>query len=47
VEACPRKAIVFGDLNDAESPVRQVLATRYAVQRRPELGTGPSVFYLV
>ena len=47
VEACPARAIVFGDLNDEHSPVREVLARRYAVQRRPELGTGPSVFYLV
>ena len=47
VEACPQKAIVFGDLNDEQSTVRQLLRTRYAVQRKPELGTGPSVFYLV
>jgi [DsrC]-trisulfide reductase subunit O len=47
VEACRQKAIVFGDLNDEQSTVRQLLRTRYAVQRMPELGTGPSVFYLV
>ena len=47
VEACRQKAIVFGDLNDEQSAVRQLLRTRYAVQRMPELGTGPSVFYLV
>ena len=47
VEACSQKALVFGDLNDENSAVRQVLQSRYAVQRQPELGTGPSVFYLV
>ncbi|MGA2001506.1 MAG: sulfate reduction electron transfer complex DsrMKJOP subunit DsrO [Terriglobales bacterium] len=47
VEACREKAIVFGDLNDEQSTVRQLLRARYAVQRMPELGTGPSVFYLV
>lgn len=47
VEACPRKAMVFGDLNDGNSPIRQLLSGRYAVQRQPELGCGPSIFYLV
>jgi Fe-S-cluster-containing dehydrogenase component len=47
VEACGQKAMIFGDLNDENSPVRQILRQRYAVQRTPELGTGPSVFYLV
>lgn len=47
VEACSQKALVFGDLNDENSAVRQALKSRYAMQRQPELGTGPSVFYLV
>jgi [DsrC]-trisulfide reductase subunit O len=47
VEACREKALVFGDLNDEGSSLRQVLRARFAVQRRAELGTGPSVFYLV
>ncbi len=47
VEACRQKAIVFGDLNEEQSPVRQLLRARYSIQRMPELGTGPSVFYLV
>jgi molybdopterin-containing oxidoreductase family iron-sulfur binding subunit len=47
VEACQQKALVFGNLNDEGSAVRQALRARYAVQRQPELGTGPSVFYLV
>ena len=47
VEACQQKAIVFGDLNDEKSAVRELLRARFSVQRLPELGTGPSVFYLV
>jgi [DsrC]-trisulfide reductase subunit O len=47
VEACRQKALVFGDLNEEGSPARQLLRSRFAIQRRPELGTGPSVFYLV
>ncbi|MBZ5567725.1 MAG: 4Fe-4S dicluster domain-containing protein [Acidobacteriia bacterium] len=47
VEACRQKAILFGDLNDEQSSVRQVLRARYSIQRTPELGTGPSIFYLV
>jgi molybdopterin-containing oxidoreductase family iron-sulfur binding subunit len=47
VEGCPGKALVFGDLNDEQSAVRQLLRERLAVQRRPELGTGPAVFYLI
>ena len=47
VEACPQKAMLFGDLNDENSSVRQVLGARFAVQRKPELGCGPSIFYLV
>jgi Fe-S-cluster-containing dehydrogenase component len=47
VEACPQKAAFFGDLNDENSPVRQILRSRFSVQRQPELGCGPSIFYLV
>ena len=47
VEACPEKALVFGDVNDPKSEIRQMLAKSYTLRRRPELGTGPNVFYLV
>lgn len=47
VTACKEKALVFGNLEDAGSAVRQLLRTRYAMRRRPELGTGPAIFYLV
>lgn len=47
VEACPVKAMAFGDLNDPASAVRLALGRCYSLRRRPELGTRPSMFYLV
>ena len=46
-ESCEEKAIVFGDLERPDSEVRKLLHSRFAVQRKPELGTGPSVYYIV
>ncbi len=46
VEACPEKALIFGDLNDPNSDISRVLRTRLSIQRRPHLGTEPKVFYL-
>ncbi|MGI6639150.1 MAG: sulfate reduction electron transfer complex DsrMKJOP subunit DsrO [Desulfobulbus sp.] len=48
VEACgDTKAIVFGNLNDPDSEIRQMLKQHHTVQRNPSLGTFPSVFYIV
>ena len=47
VEACPEKALVFGDLGDANSSVREILGSRYTIQRKPGLGTKPKVYYTV
>jgi molybdopterin-containing oxidoreductase family iron-sulfur binding subunit len=47
VENCKEQALVFGNLNDANSAIRKLLQTRYAIQRQPELGTGPAVYYLI
>jgi len=47
VEACPERSLVFGDLNDPQSEVRQLLNSRFTIRRHPELGTRPSVFYVV
>ncbi len=47
VIACPQEAMTFGDLGAADSEVRQLLQLRYAIRRKPELGTKPVVFYLV
>ncbi len=40
-------AIVFGDLNDPNSEIRKVLEENHTIQRKPSLGTKPSVFYIV
>ena len=47
VEACRERAMVFGDLNDPDSEVRQALKSHHIIQRLPELGTKPKVFYVV
>jgi len=47
VEACPAKALVFGDLRDPNSEVRRLLRTRYTIRRKPELGTLPQIYYIV
>ena len=40
-------AIIFGDLNNPESQIRQVLDKENTIQRSPSYGTKPSVFYIV
>ena len=40
-------AILFGDLNDPNSPVRKALAENFTVRRKPTLGTGPGVYYII
>jgi molybdopterin-containing oxidoreductase family iron-sulfur binding subunit len=47
VEVCPEKALVFGNLNDPASEVRALAGARYSITRKPELGTGPRVFYIL
>jgi len=47
VEACPDKALVFGDLADQDSEVRKLVRARYTIRRKPELGTQPQIFYIV
>ena len=47
VQACPQEAMKFGDLNDPNSPLRELLRTRFTVRRRPELGTSPMIYYIV
>jgi len=47
VEACESGALVFGDLANPNSEVRKLLSERYALRRKPELGTGPNVYYLL
>jgi Fe-S-cluster-containing dehydrogenase component len=47
VEACKERALVFGDLEDPDSEVREILGREFAIRRKPELGTRPEVYYLV
>ena len=47
VEACKVNALVFGDLANKDSEVRELLRTRYAIRRKVALGTNPEVYYLV
>ena len=47
VEACKSKALIFGDLDDPESDLRKALSSRFSIQRKPELGTMPGVYYLI
>ncbi len=48
VEACHGTgAITFGDLNDPGSEVSAILDKEFTIQRKPTLGTKPSVFYIV
>jgi len=47
VDACPVGAIIFGDLHDPNSELRQVLRKRFSIRRKLELGTKPSMFYLI
>lgn len=39
--------ILFGDLEDPNSTVRQALANNFSIRRKPSLGTQPGVYYLV
>jgi Fe-S-cluster-containing dehydrogenase component len=52
VEACQRirgaeNALVFGDLNDPHSEPARILREKRTIRRKPALGTGPNVFYIV
>jgi Fe-S-cluster-containing dehydrogenase component len=50
VETCRARgtgALTFGNLEDPHSSLRELLASRQVLRRRPALGTEPSVFYLL
>jgi Fe-S-cluster-containing dehydrogenase component len=40
-------AMVFGDINDEKSEIREVLEKEFTIQRKFSAGTKPSVFYIV
>ena len=39
--------LTFGDLDDRGSEVRRLLREHFSIRRKPELGTGPNIFYMV
>jgi Fe-S-cluster-containing dehydrogenase component len=41
------KAMVFGNLNDPNSEIIQILQSTYSIRRKPELGSQPEVYYIV
>jgi len=40
-------ALIFGDLDDKESEVSKILHSKYTIQRKQVLGTGPQIYYIV
>jgi len=40
-------SLVFGDLDDHGSKVRELLRSHYVIRRKVELGTGPNIYYIV
>ena len=46
VSVCPTKARVFGDLDDPDSQVSNLLASRGSFRLRETMGTKPKVYYL-
>jgi len=47
VAACPAEARIFGDLDDPNSNLRELLANRNSELLRPDFGTRPQVYYLL
>jgi molybdopterin-containing oxidoreductase family iron-sulfur binding subunit len=47
VESCRYGALTFGDLDDSGSEIRKLLSEKYSIQRKPELGTKPRVYYIL
>ncbi len=39
--------LIFGDLMDPNSEVREILRKEFTVRRKEKLGTDPSVFYII
>jgi len=46
VEACKEKVLVFGDLEDPNSAVRELLRSHHTIRRKPQLGTMPQIYYI-
>jgi len=46
VSVCPTKCMHFGDLDDPDSEISQLLRTREHYTLLPEAGTAPQIYYL-
>ena len=46
VSTCHQRARIFGDLDDTNSEVYQLVNTKNVFQLMPELGTDPHVYYI-
>ena len=46
VNTCQARALVFGDLDDPESPISRMIRERKGVPLRSEFGTRPSIYYV-
>jgi molybdopterin-containing oxidoreductase family iron-sulfur binding subunit len=40
-------AMSYGDLDDPGSDIRKILKSNYTIRRKPNLGAGPNIFYIV
>ncbi|MEJ2589284.1 MAG: 4Fe-4S dicluster domain-containing protein [Deltaproteobacteria bacterium] len=47
VETCKEGVLTFGDLSNPDSEVCKILAGHSHVRRKSDLGTGPSVYYIL
>jgi Fe-S-cluster-containing dehydrogenase component len=46
VSVCPTHAMVFGDMDDSNSEIAKLVATRKWKTLIPEAGTKPNIYYL-
>jgi [DsrC]-trisulfide reductase subunit O len=47
VEAAPKGALIFGDIDTPGTEIRTILESKLTIRRKPELGTGPAIYYLI
>ena len=47
VEAAPKGGLLFGDIEDPNSEVRKIVTSQLTIRRKPDLGTGPAIYYIV
>ena len=47
ISACPAEARFFGDLNDPDSTVSQLIRDNPTIRLREELGTNPRVYFIL